>query len=240
MLDTTSGTNRVLDFVNIGGWGSSLDLTNTLEQLSNPGSPGFPPRSSSLVWRTSPATSVSNSPMSMGVSNQILIGEGVLAVSDLFPSNSANFNAFLHDDYFSPSLAIWTIAPFVQILQNPDLAARNPKVHFTLEDLSSSTTNIIDANPAFLLPVIRLGSLGTLNPSYTPATPKNLSVSLLPGVFQIGFKGVTDLPYLIWSSTDLTNWSLIGPATQPAPGVFQFADRIATNSTARFYQIRVP
>jgi hypothetical protein len=75
---------------------------------------------------------------------------------------------------------------------------------------------------------------------YNSGAVENLSFGLVTGTSQLNFSGVNDLPYAIWASTDLLDWSQIGIASQPSAGAFQFNDLAATNYPARFYQVRLP
>jgi hypothetical protein len=64
------------------------------------------------------------------------------------------------------------------------------------------------------------------------------------GVFQFGFtNGTPGATFTVLSSTNLTvpltNWTVIGAASNISPGVLQFTDTHATNLT-RFYLIRSP
>jgi hypothetical protein len=64
------------------------------------------------------------------------------------------------------------------------------------------------------------------------------------GMFQLSFSNNTaGATFTVLSTTDpslsLTNWTVVGPATNTAPGLFQFTDTEATNAQ-RFYIIRLP
>jgi hypothetical protein len=58
--------------------------------------------------------------------------------------------------------------------------------------------------------------------------------------FQLAFTGAINAAYRVWASTNLTTWELLGPASSPAPGVFQFLDAAATNRPMRFYRATAP
>jgi hypothetical protein len=67
---------------------------------------------------------------------------------------------------------------------------------------------------------------------------------LTNGVFQLGFTNANlSATFSILTTTNLTvpltNWTVIGMASNISPGVLQFTDLNATNST-RFYMIRSP
>jgi hypothetical protein len=64
------------------------------------------------------------------------------------------------------------------------------------------------------------------------------------GVFQFGFtnsdvSATFSILYSTNIATPLTNWTYIGAASNVSPGVLQFTDLQATNST-RFYMVRSP
>lgn len=66
----------------------------------------------------------------------------------------------------------------------------------------------------------------------------------LGGAFQLSFTytpgaTVTAL-YATNPATPLTNWSVLGSATETSPGQFQFTDPQAANGTQRFYRVRSP
>ena len=60
------------------------------------------------------------------------------------------------------------------------------------------------------------------------------------GAFQFGYTNVSGKSASIYASTNLSNWSLVGVATQVFPGYYQFTDPSATNYARRFYRLRSP
>lgn len=65
------------------------------------------------------------------------------------------------------------------------------------------------------------------------------------GQFQFGFSNnVPGATFSILATTNfslpLSNWTVLGPATQIAPGCFQFSDLDTTNKPAAFYRISSP
>jgi hypothetical protein len=69
------------------------------------------------------------------------------------------------------------------------------------------------------------------------------SVSLLPnGRFSLNFTGTPGYTHTVLGSTNiatpLVDWTVLGPATQVAPGQFQFTDSASATLPQRFYQIR--
>lgn len=60
------------------------------------------------------------------------------------------------------------------------------------------------------------------------------------GEFQFGFNGVTTTNYSVLTSTNLTNWNILGTATEISAGKFQFIDTQPRTNAVRFYRVRSP
>jgi hypothetical protein len=64
------------------------------------------------------------------------------------------------------------------------------------------------------------------------------------GAFQFAFVNSPGASFSVLATTNLalplTNWVLLGPATEIAPGSYQFIDFQATNSPRKFYNVRSP
>ena len=64
------------------------------------------------------------------------------------------------------------------------------------------------------------------------------------GAFQFGFSNTPGASFTVLSATNvslpLSNWTVLGTATETTPGQFQFIDLQATNSAQRFYRVRSP
>ncbi|HWI58309.1 MAG TPA: hypothetical protein VNZ22_13870, partial [Bacillota bacterium] len=58
--------------------------------------------------------------------------------------------------------------------------------------------------------------------------------------FAVSFAGLSNASYTVQASTDLTNWTWVGSASQTTPGQFYFLDSGATNRPQRFYRLRSP
>jgi hypothetical protein len=242
LLDNRSG--QVLDFVNLGGFGSSLPITNVLAN-SQPGSGlGIGP-TPPLMWVIGNATDLPNSPMSAGVLNQITYGS---EESPAFANSLTGVPAFGTQPCINGQIFGAPFNPSNVIIQSCSWQSVNPLVHYVLADLETLETNEVEF--VSIPPIPRLtNNLGKLNePFYNSGAVENLSFGLNAGMFQLNFSGANDLPYAIWSSTDLLNWSQIGTATQIYPWLypqpysrpFQFNDLSVTNYPARFYQVRLP
>lgn len=60
------------------------------------------------------------------------------------------------------------------------------------------------------------------------------------GDFEFSFAGVSGLPYLVWSSTNVTQWNVLGAPREASPGLFQFRDSQAGDHGIRFYRTSSP
>jgi hypothetical protein len=134
------------------------------------------------------------------------------------------------------------------LIQSCSWQAGNPLVHYTIQDITNPEFN----QEAFTVPLNSIGSrlassmsnsvcsLGEINPDYNSGAVEDEYFDLAGSLFQIEFTGAADLPCQIWASTNVLNWSQIGTAAQPLPGIFQFEDPVAMNYPARYYQVRLP
>jgi hypothetical protein len=60
------------------------------------------------------------------------------------------------------------------------------------------------------------------------------------GVLNLRFSGVAQQKYLIYASTNLANWSVLGTATDNGGGSFSFADPNIGGFKSRFYRVLAP
>ena len=58
--------------------------------------------------------------------------------------------------------------------------------------------------------------------------------------FNLAFSGSPNATYSLWASTNLTDWTNIGPATEASPGSYQFVDATTTNYPSRLYRVSGP
>lgn len=86
---------------------------------------------------------------------------------------------------------------------------------------------------------LRFGSTWADVTSLPPIAPTILTdvTKLVDGVLQFSYASASP-SFSVYASTNLTNWSAIGVATQVAPNLYQFTDMAATNYPKRFYQLR--
>jgi hypothetical protein len=64
------------------------------------------------------------------------------------------------------------------------------------------------------------------------------------GVVQFAFSNTPAASFTVLSTTNLSlplrNWTVVGTATNTAPGMFQFTSAPTTNDAQRFYSVRSP
>jgi hypothetical protein len=60
------------------------------------------------------------------------------------------------------------------------------------------------------------------------------------GCFHLEVSGQAGVSYTVLGSTNLTDWAVVGAATETAPGVFEIADADAPNHATCFYRLRSP
>ncbi len=79
--------------------------------------------------------------------------------------------------------------------------------------------------------------------SQTPFSFTSFSLHT-PGQFQLKFNGDPTFGYSILVTTNLniplSNWTVLGTATQLSNGVFQFNDSQSSNTPLRYYRVRHP
>lgn len=79
-----------------------------------------------------------------------------------------------------------------------------------------------------------------------PITPPQLSsvVMLTSGGFQFSFTNAAAANFTVLCTTNvalpLSNWTSLGPATETAPGQYQFTDPASASNAARYYRVRSP
>ena len=67
------------------------------------------------------------------------------------------------------------------------------------------------------------------------------NISVIPSKqFQFGFTGITMAVYTVLASTNLANWSALGPADEMSPGQYRYVDHGISNFTRRFYRVQEP
>ncbi len=131
----------------------------------------------------------------------------------------------------------------------------------TLARAASSTLSadagvtVVQLSPQIILSVNVSGSLGkTYQASFAlAAASTNASVPVISsaglsgglfGAFQLQFTGNSNSTYSVLGTTNLllplTNWPVLGVATQISSGIFQYSDTNLTHNTRQFYRLRSP
>ncbi len=88
------------------------------------------------------------------------------------------------------------------------------------------------------------GLIESVREFFLPANLPHFSGSLRTGNgdFQLGFSYVSGVDFSVQAATDLgfasNDWTVLGSASEFAPGQFSFVDRDATNHSQRFYELR--
>jgi hypothetical protein len=187
LMDGSSGTNRLLDFVNVAGLGAALNWSQTLnrDEIN-------PSLSLDLVWQTNGANDAFDSPASDGVKNQILIGAGLITVPDWTPppQNASFFQRLLLGDAVPTNIMQSPFSAIALLTQTSDWPAKNPKVHYTTEDL----TNYYSPTIQFALPRVwlppRLPNLGQNYGQQVRTLPISSGIGLSTNGFEWDFAGV--------------------------------------------------
>jgi hypothetical protein len=84
--------------------------------------------------------------------------------------------------------------------------------------------------------------------SFTTAQPGNFSINgsiqRSGGAFQLSFTNLSGLGLIVLCSTNLdlplSNWTVLGTASEEPPGQYQFTDPQTTNNRQCFYRVRSP
>lgn len=117
--------------------------------------------------------------------------------------------------------------------------------------VSGTITNTLPGN--YVLTYRGYNSFGGLSAPQTrtvivtaPPAPPFLTglTTLNNGGRQFNFTNATPTSFTVLATTNLalptSAWTVLGPATQLAPGIYQFTDLEATNHLQRYYQVRAP
>jgi hypothetical protein len=108
--------------------------------------------------------------------------------------------------------------------------AGNPYTAFNF----TANNGLSDSTPAPVTVNINVPQPPQLtNGVWTPGTNGGSS-------FTLNFSGSSNATYNVWSSTNLTQWQLLGTSAEYSPGQYEFFDMTATNWPDRFYRIGAP
>ncbi|HOX57253.1 MAG TPA: hypothetical protein P5205_11460 [Candidatus Paceibacterota bacterium] len=103
----------------------------------------------------------------------------------------------------------------------------------------------LPALPAGLSWTNRLATDGSVAVLGQIAAPQLRNPQVLAnGSFQFAFTNAAGAAFTVFTTTNvalpLSNWTALGPPTEPSPGQYQFTDPNATNQPRRFYHVRSP
>src|SRR5262245_49635007 len=83
---------------------------------------------------------------------------------------------------------------------------------------------------------------GNTNPA--PVRPKLINSTLADGAFEFRFVSLPLTSFTVLATTKaslpVSDWTLLGGATEFAPGLYQFTDATASNYPQRYYRVRYP
>ena len=161
----------------------------------------------------------------------------------LFVVGSYTFNPATNDDiskmWINPAPATFgaAVEPAVSVFttNGPDMTA-NQIASFVFLQRSSSEPELMIADE------LRLGSTwaSVTPPAVVPRPVITNFLRLGGGAFQFGYTNSSFQTFSVWASSDLSAWSSLGPASNTAPGQYQFTDTNAGSFLRRFYQLRSP
>jgi hypothetical protein len=112
-------------------------------------------------------------------------------------------------------------------------------------DIAQTSFSIAGTNFSYVFPPYSATVLALSPITVTPQIPRLTGLTMQGnGTFKFAFTNFTGLSFTVLESTNvalpLTNWTVLGTATETPPGQYQFTDSQATNSPRRFYRVRSP
>ncbi len=207
LFDGPLAKGVLLDYVNLGPFGSSLPIEHILDTASASGSPGgaFGGGGSGVLgglWVRGNATDAPNSPASQGMLNQIQQGMTNATYQNDMKGVAANsINLPYHAGFF-----FGDPAPAIAVVTNmPVFVANDPMVHYTIDDL---------INPGIV-------SYAALAPPPVPMVTNTLGVVNATRYLPWGANGVStigsnDMLYRDPLMFSATNWDF---PTNKFPGI---------------------
>lgn len=252
LLDNSSG--RILDFVNYGNFGTSIDVVAALA-----GMPLMPSTNIGSPWLTNGADSSYSSPPSAGVINQLTIATNykwsiqnyaynpstVALMTNFLNGGATNINTM--DCPYVPSATYEQIASW-WVPTDTNQSPISPGVHFTTDEMGAASAggsawgamqDSIVLNPL----TAGIGGSGGLIKFLQSKTDPFFQGTTDPNDLKLMFVAPTDGPYGVWSSSDLVDWTFVGVATTHTNGLFfgnffDFPAPVRTNASSLFYQAR--
>jgi trimeric autotransporter adhesin len=156
-------------------------------------------------------------------------------------------------DTLPPVLTLLGSNPLMHELGNPFLDPGVIATDLCAGDLIASVVTNLTVNPND--PFTYTNTYAVTDPSgHTTQTNRTVVVVTRPaltglshtdnGTFQFTFTNTPGARFSVLASTNvaqpLSQWTVLGPATENAPGRFQFMDVTATNRPVRYYRLRWP
>jgi hypothetical protein len=128
----------------------------------------------------------------------------------------------------------------------PDATTLNASYSPSVADITAGTVTLTLSTTGQQAPCGAATAQVVVTVTQAPVTPPTLigPAFLGDGIFQFAFSN-NDLgaSFTVLTATNLSlplsNWTLAGPATNTAPGLFQFSTA-ATNNPQGFYRVRSP
>jgi hypothetical protein len=163
-----NGSSALLDYVNLGPFGSSISFTNTILQQGGGGLPGSGSPFANNPWAIGLATTQPNSPMSAGLLYQIGYDE---------PTDAAYYNSLLGNGsqqhlggfVFGPDYN-----PSNVLVQTETWVANDPLVHYMASDLKypssgpDTVQNVSGSGVGLLLLSPMTNEVGRISKRYDP------------------------------------------------------------------------
>ncbi len=184
------------------------------------GDPNFPAGKSTLVEKIhayASITTVTSATVSSGVSFTATVSGG--PASAPVPTG---FAAFYDGTNFLEQLPLGTNGSVSYVITNFSAAPHSITATYTSDRLYAASTASVIAPPIII----------------TSATIDT------NGLFRLSFTNAIGASFTVISTPDLTlplsNWSVLGRATEVHPGVFQFEDSNSTRKGWQFYRVRSP
>ncbi|HWD18316.1 MAG TPA: hypothetical protein VHB20_03490 [Verrucomicrobiae bacterium] len=164
-------TGAILDFVNVGPFGTSLDITNILNHVRLPGDDSQ--LSMNIVWNPLGADDSPSSGVSQGELQQLSIGANFVGVPDYSPSpvDSQNFANLLLKQAVKTNAMQCPFTPSAVFVAHATLSANDPLVHYTMGDLlspSGITNNIVKFKPTTMSDLPLTNTLNQESSRYEP------------------------------------------------------------------------
>lgn len=213
-------TNGVAGVTNSSLIASTNSFGNHFITARYSGDTNFPPGSATLIQKVHASGTTTTLTSAISSATNITFSATVISSSSI--SNIPTGMVSLWDGIkFLAQTPLNSNGVAIITITNPPATNHNISAAYASDTLFASSIANVEAPPPTLL-----------NPTILPN-----------GAFLFTFTSPPAASFTVLSSSDLTlaisNWTVVGPATETSLGHFQFTDA-ATPGTARFYSIRSP